>query len=93
MKAICDLETSISSKLAAERNNLEDWTPQNVIKKLLKIIWIYCIYLSSFPCNLLLSHASHACIFHRPEIRRNEVLLIIATDSVATIVTQLARVM
>jgi hypothetical protein len=31
--------------------------------------------------------------FHHSEIRRNEVLLIIATDSVATIVTQLACVM
>ena len=94
MKAARDFETSMSSKLAPERNNLEESTPQNnVIKILFKILWIYCIYLSSLPCNLLISHASYACISHHPKVRRNEVFIIIATDSVASILTPLARVM
>jgi hypothetical protein len=39
MKAVREFKTPMSSKLATEHNNLEEWTPQNnVIKILLKII-------------------------------------------------------
>lgn len=88
MKALRDFETPMSSKLATERNTLEESTHQNnVIKILFKIIWVYCIYLSSLLCNVLISHAFHACIFHHPKVRRNEVFLIIATDNVDSILT------